>query len=187
MKITTIGLDLAKNVFQLHGVDSKGKTVLTRQLRRKQVPSFFAKLEPCLIGMEACAGAHNWARMLLGFGHEVKFMAPQFVKPYVKANKTDAADAEAISEAVTRPNMRFVPVKTVDQQAVLSLHRARSGFVKARGVRKMSLLLHAQTNTRGSCGLCWPISVSLTQRTYRLDRLLNRNAAIFVYPTQEVA
>ena len=132
MKITTIGLDLAKNVFQVHGVDDRGKTVLTRQLRRQQMPSFFAKLEPCLIGMEACSGAHFWARVLRSFGHEVKLMAPQFVKPYVKANKTDAADAEAISEAVTRPNMRFVPVKTVDQQAVLSLHRARSGFVKAR-------------------------------------------------------
>ncbi|MFT7653757.1 MAG: transposase, partial [Candidatus Azotimanducaceae bacterium] len=109
MKITTIGLDLAKNVFQVHGVDDRGKTVLTRQLRRQQMPSFFAKLEPCLIGMEACSGAHFWARVLRSFGHEVKLMAPQFVKPYVKANKTDAADAEAISEAVTRPNMRFVP------------------------------------------------------------------------------
>ncbi|MGK0224737.1 MAG: transposase, partial [Limisphaerales bacterium] len=103
MKITTIGLDLAKNVFQVHGVDDRGKTVLTRQLRRQQMPSFFAKLEPCLIGMEACSGAHFWARVLRSFGHEVKLMAPQFVKPYVKANKTDAADAEAISEAVTRP------------------------------------------------------------------------------------
>jgi transposase len=106
--------------------------VFNKQLKRKQVSVFFAKHEPCLIGMEACASAHHWARVLQGFGHEVKLMAPQFVKPYVKANKTDAADAEAICEAVTRPNMRFVPIKTADQQAILSLHRARSGFVKSR-------------------------------------------------------
>ena len=132
MKITTVGVDLAKNVFQVHGVDKRGEAVLRKQLRRKQVTAFFAQLEPCLIGIEATAGAHYWARVLQAFGHEVKLMAPQFVKPYVKANKTDAADAEAICEAVTRPNMRFVPIKSADQQAVLSLHRARSGFVKAR-------------------------------------------------------
>ena len=132
MKVTTIGIDLAKNVFQVHGVDRRGKATLCKQLRRKQVTSFFAQLEPCLVGMEASAGAHYWARVLTTFGHKVKLMAPQFVKPYVKANKTDAADAEAICEAVARPNMRFVPVKNASQQAVLSLHRARSGFVKAR-------------------------------------------------------
>jgi transposase len=132
MKITTVGVDLAKNVFQVHGVDKRGEAVLRKQLRRKQVTAFFAQLEPCLIGIEATAGAHYWARVLQAFGHEVKLMAPQFVKPYVKANKTDAADAEAICEAVRRPNMRFVPIKSADQQAVLSLHRARSGFVKAR-------------------------------------------------------
>lgn len=132
MKITTVGLDLAKNVFQVHGVDERGHARLQKQLRRKQVVAFFTRLEPCLIGMEACAGSHYWARVLTAFGHEVKLMAPQFVKPYVKANKTDAADAEAICEAVSRPNMRFVPIKNADQQAVLSLHRARSGFVKAR-------------------------------------------------------
>ena len=132
MKITTIGIDLAKTVFQVHGADRNGKTVFNKQLRRNQVSVFLARLEPCVIGMEACASAHHWARVLQGFGHDVKLMAPQFVKPYVKANKTDAADAEAICEAVTRPNMRFVPIKTADQQAVLSLHRARSGFVKSR-------------------------------------------------------
>ena len=132
MQITTIGIDLAKNVFQVHGVDQRGEAVLLKQLRRKQVTAFFVQLEPCLIGMEATAGSHYWARVLKAFGHEVKLMAPQFVKPYVKANKTDAADAEAICEAVARPNMRFVPIKTSNQQAVLSLHRARSGFVKAR-------------------------------------------------------
>ncbi len=132
MKITTIGLDLAKNVFQLHGIDWRGKPVLRKQLKRAQVLLFFANLEPCLIGMEACGGAHYWARKLESLGHTVKLMAPQFVKPYVKSNKTDAADAEAICEAVGRPSMRFVPNKTDDQQAVLALHRARQGFVQAR-------------------------------------------------------
>jgi transposase len=132
MKITTIGIDLAKNVIQVHGVDERGKAVLKKQLRRDQVASFFGNLPPCLIGMEACASAHHWARKLQSFGHTVKLMAPQFVKPYVKTNKNDAADAEAICEAVSRPNMRFVPVKNGEQQAVLALHRARQGFVKAR-------------------------------------------------------
>ena len=132
MKITTIGIDLAKNVFQIHGADEHGNPLIQKKLRRNQVLKFFVQLEPCLIGMEACGGAHYWARQLQAQGHTVKLMAPQFVKPYVKANKTDAADAEAICEAVTRPSMRFVPIKNGDQQAILSLHRARQGFVKAR-------------------------------------------------------
>lgn len=132
MNITTIGLDLAKNVFQVHGVDQRGKAVLRKTLRRADVVNFFAKLLPCLIGMEACGSAHYWARKLTDLGHTVKLMAPQFVKPYVKTNKNDARDAEAICEAVSRPNMRYVPVKTVAQQAVLSLHRARQGFVVER-------------------------------------------------------
>ena len=132
MKITTIGIDLAKNVFQVHGVDERGKVVLRKQLKRKDVVKFFANLEPCLIGMEACGSAHYWARKLSEFGHTVRLMAPQFVKPYVKTNKSDRNDAEAICEAVGRPNMCFVPVKTAEAQAVLALHRARQGFVKAR-------------------------------------------------------
>jgi transposase len=132
MKITTIGIDLAKNVFQVHGVDEHGRAVLRKQIKRAQVAQFFSNLPPCLIGMEACGSAHHWARKLQTLGHTVKLMAPQFVKPYVKTNKNDAADAEAICEAVRRPNMRFVSVKTVEQQAVLSLHRARQGLVKAR-------------------------------------------------------
>lgn len=132
MKITTIGLDLAKNVFQVHGADERGKAVLRKQLRREQITTFFANLEPCLIGIEACGSAHHWARQLEALGHTVKLIAPQFVKPYVKSNKNDVADAEAICEAVGRPSMRFVPIKTIDQQAVLSLHRARQGFIKAR-------------------------------------------------------
>jgi len=132
MEITTIGIDLAKNVFQVHGVDQRGKVILRKQLRREQMVEFFAKVPPCLVGMEACGSAHHWARVLQGQGHTVRVIASQFVKPYVKSNKNDAADAEAICEAVARPNMRFVPVKSVEQQAVLAAHRARQGFVKAR-------------------------------------------------------
>ena len=132
MKITTVGIDLAKNVFQIHAVDDHGKAVLKRQLKRDQMAAFFANLPPCLIGMEACGSAHHWARKLESFGHTVRLMAPQFVKPYVKTNKNDAADAEAICEAVARPNMRFVPIKNIEQQSVLALHRVRQSFVKAR-------------------------------------------------------
>ena len=132
MQITAIGIDLAKNVFQVHGVDTAGKTCLRKQVKRDQMANFFANLSPCLIGMEACGSAHFWARKLEALGHTVKLMAPQFVKPYVKTNKNDAADAEAICEAVRRPNMRFVPIKNVEQQAILAVHRARQGFVKAR-------------------------------------------------------
>ncbi len=139
MKITTLGIDLAKNVFQVHGVNEHGKAVLRKQLRRSEVGAFFAQREPCLIGMEACGGAHYWARKLAEFGHTVRLMAPQFVKPYVKTNKNDRNDAEAICEAVARPNMRFVPVKTADSQAVLALHRARQGFVKARTAQSNQL------------------------------------------------
>ncbi|MDR6854510.1 transposase [Variovorax guangxiensis] len=112
MKITTVGIDLAKNVFQVHAVDEHGKVALRKQLRRDQMTAFFVNLPPCLIGMEACGSAHHWARTLQGFGHAVRLMSPQFVKPYVKSNKNDVADAEAICEAVGRPSMRFVPVKT---------------------------------------------------------------------------
>lgn len=132
MKIRTIGIDLAKTVFQIHGVDRHGKVVARKTLKRSQMLEYFAKLEPCLIGMEACGGAHYWARTLRGYGHTVKLMAPQFVKPYVKTNKNDRMDAEAICEAVGRPTMRFVPIKSEAQQAILALHRARSGFIKAR-------------------------------------------------------
>lgn len=132
MNITTIGIDLAKNVFQVHGVNDRGKAQLRKQLKRAQMIDFFVNLPPCLIGMEACGSSHFWARKLSELGHTVKLMAPQFVKPYVKSNKNDAADAEAICEAVTRRNMRFVPTKNVEQQALLAMHRARQGFVAAR-------------------------------------------------------
>ena len=132
MKITTVGIDLAKSVFQVHGVDERGKAVLRKQLKRDALFDFFANMEPCVIGMEACGSAHYWARRLSGLGHTVRLMAPQFVKPYVKSNKNDRNDAEAICEAVGRPNMRFVAVKSAEMQAVLALHRARQGSVKAR-------------------------------------------------------
>ena len=132
MQVTTIGLDLAKNVFQIHGVDASGKVVVTRQLRRGQVIEFFKKRPPCLVGMEACATGHHWARQLRALGHQVKLMPASYVKAYVRRQKNDAADAAAICEAVTRPSMRFVPVKTVEQQAALMLHRSRDLLVRQR-------------------------------------------------------
>jgi transposase len=130
--VVTIGLDLAKSVFQIHGVDDAGRAVLRRRLSRHELVSYFAKLPGCLVGMEDCSAAHHWARELSRLGHSVRLIPPQYVKPYVKRNKTDAADAEAICEAVGRSNMRFVPIKTLDQQGVLSLHRVRSLFVRQR-------------------------------------------------------
>ena len=127
---TTIGIDLAKNVFQVHAVDATGRVVVWRKLRRSQMLPFFAGLTPCLIGMEACAGAHFWARELAALGHEVRLMPPVYVKPYVKRGKTDQADAEAICEAVTRPTMRYVPVKSAERQAALLDHRTREFLVR---------------------------------------------------------
>lgn len=132
MKVTRVGIDLAKEVFQIHGVDGQGKTVLRRKLRRREMIKFFGELSANLIGLEACASAHHWARKLSELGHTVKLIAPQFVKPYVKGNKNDANDAEAICEAVGRPNMRFVPIKTVEQQNIQALHRIRSELVRQR-------------------------------------------------------
>ena len=132
MSVVSIGLDLAKSVFQVHGVDAAGHTVLRRRLARGELVAFFAKQPACLVGMEACSSAHHWARELVQLGHTVRLIPPQYVKPYVKRNKTDAADAEAICEAVCRPNMRFVPIKTREQQAVLALHRVRALLVRQR-------------------------------------------------------
>lgn len=131
-KITTLGIDLAKNVFQLHGVDASGMVVLRREVRRAQLMKTIARLEPCLIGIEACGGSHYWARRFAACGHQVKMMSPQFVKPYRKSDKNDRNDAEAICEAVTRPSMRFVAVKRLDQQDMLTLHRVREGLMKER-------------------------------------------------------
>lgn len=132
MRVTTIGLDLAKNIFQVHGITGDEEVVFNRPLRRAHLLPFFAKLEPCLIGMEAFSSAHHWARELIEMGHNVRLIPPMYVKPYVKRGKTDAIDADAICEAVTRPTMRFVAIKAVGQQALLSLHRARSLLVRQR-------------------------------------------------------
>jgi transposase len=132
MEITTSGIDVAKSVFQVHGVDERGNVVLRRQIRRSQLLLFFSRLQPCLIGMEACASSHYWARKLAALGHTVRLMAPQFVKPYRKNDKNDGNDAEAICEAVQRPNMRFVPVKSPEQQAELAVHRIRRRLMSER-------------------------------------------------------
>ena len=131
-EITTIGLDLAKHVFQVHGIDAQGMTVLRKRLRRGQVLAFFSRIPRCVVGLEACATAHYWARELRALGNEVRLMPAQYGKAYIKRNKHDAADAEAICEAVQRPTMRFVPVKTADQQAAVLLHRGRERLVRQR-------------------------------------------------------
>jgi transposase len=143
MQIVRIGLDLAKYVFEVHGVDAHGKTVLRKTLRRHAVSTFFANLPPCLIGLEASNGAHYWAKVLSAFGHHVRLISPQFVTPYVKSNKNDRNDAEAICEAVGRPNMRFVPIKSTEQLAVQAVHRIRSRLVanRVRLVNQMRGLL----------------------------------------------
>ena len=154
MKISTIGIDLAKSVFQVHGISDDGTVVLRRSLRRRHVLAFFAKLEPCLIGMEACGTSHYWARELAALGHRVKLMPPAYVKAYVKRGKTDAADAEAICEAVSRPTMRFVAVKSPDQQAVLALHRSLDLLVGQR-----TQLVNALRGHLGEFGIVLPKGV----------------------------
>lgn len=143
MHVTTIGVDLAKSVFQVHGVDADGRVVTAKKLRRAEVLRFFEALPPCLIGMEACATAHYWARELMRFGHDVRLMPPAYVKAYVRRQKNDAADAAAIAEAVARPNMRFVPVRGIEPQGVLVLHRTRELLVRQR-----TMLINA---IRGHC------------------------------------
>lgn len=130
--VATIGLDIAKSVFQVHGVDAEGGVVIRQKLTRARLLRFFEKLGPCLVGIEACGTAHHWARELIGLGHDVRLMPPSYVKPYVKRQKNDMADAEAICEAVTRPTMRFVPVKSPEQQSVMVLHRTRSILIRQR-------------------------------------------------------
>jgi transposase len=132
MQSTTIGFDVAKNIFQVHGVGSAGGPLVRRKLRRAEVLAFFEGMAPCLVGLEACASDHHWAREIAKLGHEVRLMPPQYVRPYVKRNKNDATDAEAICEAVGRPTMRFVPIKSIDQQAVLMLHRSRDLLIRQR-------------------------------------------------------
>jgi transposase len=151
MQITTIGVDLAKHVFQLHGIGPDGRVVLRQKLRRGQMITFFAKLPPCLVGMEACATAHHWARELRALGHQVRLMPAHYVKAYIKRGKNDAADAEAICEAVTRPTMRFVAIKTKEQQAVLVMHRTRELLVRQR-----TQTINALRGLLGEFGICEP-------------------------------
>lgn len=151
MHVTTIGIDLAKSVFQLHGVDEAGVVVIRKKLRRSAVLDALRDLPPCLVGMEACATAHYWAREISALGHQVKLMPPAYVKPYVKRGKNDMADAEAICEAVTRPTMRFVPVKSADRQAVLVLHRSRDLLMRQR-----TMLLNSVRGHLAEFGLIAP-------------------------------
>jgi len=155
--VKVLGVDLAKDVFHLHGVDARGHVVLRKRLRRKEIASWMVNLPPCLVGMEACAGSHHWARKFQAMGYEVRLMSPQFVKPYVKSNKNDEADAEAICEAVQRPNMRFVPIKSVEQQDIQSLHRARNMAIGQRTslINQIRGLLHEYgvVVARGSANL----------------------------------
>lgn len=142
MQIITIGLDLAKHVFQVHGVGADGQIAIRRKLRRAEVVDFFSELAPCLVGMEACATAHHWGRQLKALGHEVRLMPPAYVKPFVKRQKNDAADAEAICEAVLRPSMRFVPLKSAEQQGVLMLHRTRDLLIRQKTMLTNALRAH---------------------------------------------
>jgi len=167
MNAIMIGLDLAKNVFQVHGVDAAGQVVLRRQLRRAQVERFFATLAPCRIGMEACGGAHHWGRVLLRLGHEVRLMPASYVRPYVKRNKTDGRDAEAICEAMQRPSMRFVPVKSVEQQAVLVVHRTRALMVRQRTM--------AANGLRAACAEFGVVAAQGRQGLHRLMQELAAN------------
>jgi transposase len=164
-KVSTIGLDLAKSVFQVHGVDGSGEVVIRRQLKRRQVIPFFDKMPPCLVGVEACPTSHHWARELQSLGHTVRIMPANYVKPYVKRNKNDAADAEAICEAVLRPTMRFVAVKTAEQQSLLMLHRTRSLLIRQRTMLVNAVRAHmaefgvvAPTGTRGVQALLMIVS-----------------------------
>jgi len=158
-EISLIGLDLSKSVFQIHGVDSKGKEIMKKKFNRKELVEFLSNLKPCTVGLEACGGSNYWARKIKSMNHEVKMIAPQFVKPFVKSNKNDARDAAAIAEAVSRPSMKFVPIKTIHQQDVQSIHRIRQSFVKSRsGLVNMTRgLLHEY-------GIVFPKGITQTRK-----------------------
>jgi len=176
--ITTIGLDIAKSVFQVHGVDAAGQVVIRRQLKRRHVLAFFQKVPPCLVGIEACASSHYWSRELKALGHTVRLMPPAYVKPYVKRQKNDAADAEAICEAVTRANMRFVATKTPEQQSCLMLHRTRHLFIRQQTAVINAIRAHlaefgivAPVGRRGVEELLGVVADSLDQRVSEVARM----------------
>jgi len=176
MQVTTLGIDLAKNVFRVHGCDANWKAVVRKQLSRRQLLSFVANLPPCLVAMEACAGAHYWAREIEKLGHQVRLIAPRFVRPYVKANKNDASDAEAICEAASRPSMRFVAIKSTAQQEVQAVHRVRQQLVKARTslanqVRGL-LAEHGIVIGRGFAQLRRALPVIIEDRDNRLSAVM---------------
>jgi transposase len=160
--VTTIGLDIAKSVFQVHGIDGEGQVIIRRRLRRRYVVAFFEKLPPCLVGIEACAASHHWSRELQALGHRVRLMPPAYVKPYVKRQKNDAADAEAICEAVTRANMRFVPTKAPEQQSCLMLHRTRHLFI-----RQQTAVINAIRSYLAEFGIVAPVG------RHGVEQLLN--------------
>ena len=167
MQVTTVGIDLAKNVFRIHGCDAHGKPVLRKQLGRRQLLSFIANLPRCLVAMEACASAHYWAREFEKLGHQVRLIGPRFVRPYVKGNKNDASDAEAICEAASRPSMRFVAVKSTAQQDVQAVHRVRQQLIKTR----TALVNQAR-------GLLAEYGIVVAQGVARLRRALSRSSRI---------
>lgn len=182
--ISVIGLDIAKNVFQVHGIDGSGAVVERRQLRRGQVLRYFAGLAPCLVGLEACATGHYWGRELRALGHDVRLIPPQYVRPYVKRNKTDAADAEAICEAVGRPSMHFVGIKSAEQQAVLALHRTRDLLVRQRTMAINALRGHMAefgvVEAQGIAGARRLMAILADEADGRIPPLARRALAVLV-------
>lgn len=187
--IAVIGLDIAKHVFQVHGVDEGGAVVVRRQLRRGQMVGYFAGLRPCLIGLEACATGHHWGRELRALGHDVRLIPPQYVKPYVKRNKTDAADAEAICEAVMRPSMHFVAIKSVEQQAVMVLHRVRDLLVRQRTMAINALRGHMAefgvVEAQGIAGAKRLMAILADGSDARIPPLARRALAVLVAQLRE--
>ena len=188
--ITTIGLDLAKNVFQVHGVDEAGNVVMRKRLRRGQVLAFFAGIPPCLVGMEACATAHHWARELIALGHEARLMPPNYVKAYVKRNKHDVADAEAICEAVRRPSMRFVPLKTVEQQSALMMHRARDLLIRQRTMLVNALRGHLAEfgliEAQGLHKVAGLIAIVMDEKDERIPDIARQVLKVIVNQIEEI-
>jgi transposase len=183
-EITTIGVDLSKNVFQVHGADASGRAVFRKRFRRSRVFDFFSGLPPCLVAMEACAGAHHFARELRAMGHEVRLIPPQYVKPFVKTQKNDAADAEAICEAAQRPTMRFAPVKSAEQQSVLMIHRVRDLLVRQRTMLINALRGHLNefgiVVAQGRCNVGKLIEIVEEQSDERLPALARQTLGTFV-------